>query len=213
MSDDISTLNHSNILSIREESDGDNKQLSVGVRKGNASFTVWANGKRAASFPINGVTMAIIREVLNTVKLGESKLERFPITQRKYDGDSRQYNPICQLAICVDMENERPRIILEIAANKERFRFPITIPKSYDIEGCEFSKRQMLSISMDQLSSALATEIPTGKRLSAWPYKKDGGNRGGGGNYNRGGNSGGGNYNRGGGSSRNDDMDSEEIPF
>lgn len=207
MSDDITTLNHNNMLSLREESDPDKKQLSVGVFRGNASFTVWENGKRPATFPINSVTTAIIKEILHVIRLGESQITRFPVTQRKYDGDARQYNPVCQLALVVDTEADRPRLIIELAANKERFRFPVTVPKSYDYEGCEFSKRNQLSISMRMLEDALTTDIPVGKRLSSFPYKKQGG----GGGYNRGGNGGGGggNYNR---SSNNSDTD-DEIPF
>lgn len=206
----IATLNHSRILSLREENDPDKKSLSIGVYKGNGSFTVWENGKRPAQFPINTVTSAIILEILGVIASGESKLDRFPVTQRKYDENDRKYIPKCQCAILVDLENDRPRLIIELAENKERFRFPIVIPKSFDIEGCEFSKRQLLNISVRMLREAMENDIPIARRLSTFPYEKNGG--GGKGNYGRSGGGGGGNYNRGGGgNSRDDDLD--ELPF
>lgn len=200
--DTIGELNHGRILTLREESDGDNKSLSIGVWKGNASFTVWAGGKKAASFPLTPFTEAMLRQNMKIIQRGESKLTRFPCTKRDYNQDDRKYVPKVQCALVVDMENDRPRIIIELIENKERFRFPVSPPKSFDVEACEYTKRDHLEISCSVLESIMDTEIPTAKRLSSWPRDNKGG-------YNK---SGGGN-NRGSSSSRNDDIDSDEVPF
>ena len=212
--DQLGDLNHGRILSLREESDGDKKSLSIGVWRGNGSLTVWENGKRPAQFPVNGSTSALLRVILNAIKSGDSKLDRYPITKRDYNQDERKYVPKVQCAIVVDMENDRPRIVIELAENKERFRFPVTVPKGFDVESCEFSKRQWLETSVAILEEALFVEMPIAKRLSSWPRdNKGGGNRSGGGG---GGNRSGGSWGGGGGGksrSSDDDDDDSSIPF
>ena len=202
----LADLNHGRILQLREESDGDNKSLSIGVWKGNASLTVWAGGKKAASFSLTPMTEADLRLKLRIIQKGESKLTRFPITKRDYNQDERKYVPKTQVALVVDMDADRPRIVIEMAENRERFRFPVSLAKGFDVEACEYTKREWLELSVDVLMNILTVEIPEARRLSSFPRDKNGYSKGGSGGGNRGG---------GGGSSssRSDDDDDSSIPF
>jgi hypothetical protein len=181
----VTELNFDRIVNLNAESDK-KTSLNIGVWKGNASLTIFADGRQAVRIPLNRHALVSLEEGLSGILAAAQPSTKTSWAFNKWDNETKKSSQLG--AVYIGRDDKALLYVGIQAPGITSLKFPIKTPISFDKGENPLSDLHRSELGGRTLLKQLSTDIPFAILLTSEKRTdmRTGGN-GGGGNGNNGG--------------------------